>query len=117
MLSVVLPGVGWLLNMGHRIMVVHRMQHGHAPWPAWQDYRQLLRHGVTTFVGMVYYYIPGLIALYSWWVVGSEAFAALAATLIAGATLAIPGYMSHYCRELDPAEIYNPRTFSMTAPT
>jgi hypothetical protein len=28
--------------------------------------------------------------------------------LLALATLAIPGYMSHYCRAFDPAEIYDP---------
>ena len=29
-LLLVLPGVGWLLNMGHRIQMVHNMQHGRA---------------------------------------------------------------------------------------
>jgi len=28
--------------------------------------------------------------------------------LLLGATIAIPGYMSHYCREFDTAEIYDP---------
>ena len=34
-LLVLLPGVGWLLNMGHRIVMVHRMQQGQSAWPAW----------------------------------------------------------------------------------
>ena len=32
-LLILLPGVGWIWNMGHRIEMVHRMQHGQ---PAWQ---------------------------------------------------------------------------------
>src|SRR5947207_6445747 len=49
LLLVLLPGIGWFLNMGHRIVVVHRMQHGEPPWPAWKNYPQLLGHGLITF--------------------------------------------------------------------
>jgi Protein of unknown function (DUF4013) len=66
-LIVLLPGIGWLLNMGHRIMVVHRMQRGQPPWPAWRDYGKLLRHGLITAGGMIYYYLPGLIIAYAAW--------------------------------------------------
>ena len=34
--------------------------------------------------------------------------AAAGLILLLGATLAIPGFMSHYCRRFDPAELYNP---------
>ena len=37
-----LPGVGWLLNMGHRVMMVHRMLHGQSAWPSWTDPLTLL---------------------------------------------------------------------------
>jgi hypothetical protein len=107
-LLVLLPGVGWLLNLGHRVVVVHRMQHGLAPWPAWRDYGQLLKHGLITFAGMLYYYAPGLVAAYAWWGSGSRALLNLAGALLGIATIAIPGYMTHYCREFDPAQIYNP---------
>ena len=63
-LLVLLPGVGWLLNMGHRIMTVHRMQQGQPPWPAWRDYSDLLGHGLMTLGGMLYYYAPGLALIY-----------------------------------------------------
>ena len=107
-LLVLLPGFGWLLNMGHRVMVVHRMQHGLPPWPAWRNYRALLRHGVITAGGMLYYYLPGSILGYVAWHFGSSTWAIAAAVLLLVATLAIPGYMSHYCRDFDPAEIYDP---------
>jgi hypothetical protein len=32
----------------------------------------------------------------------------LAAPLLMAATIAIPGYMTHYCREYDMGEIFNP---------
>ena len=108
LLLVLLPGIGWFLNMGHRIVVVHRMQHGEPPWPAWKNYPQLLGHGLITFGGMLYYSAPGLALAYVSWALRSRAAAVAAAGLLVAATLAIPGYMSHYCREFDPAEIYNP---------
>jgi hypothetical protein len=107
-LLVLLPGVGWFLNMGHRVIVIHRMQHGLPPWPAWQDYRSLFRHGVITAGGMLYYYLPGLILAYVAWWLGSVALAFVAGAFMVAATLAVPGYMSHYCRAFDPSEIYDP---------
>jgi hypothetical protein len=107
-LLALLPVIGWLLNMGHRIMVVHRMQRGQPPWPAWRDYGQLLRHGLITAGGMIYYHLPGLIVAYAAWSLRSMPLGLVAGALLLGATIAIPGYMSHYCQRFDPAEIYNP---------
>jgi hypothetical protein len=39
------PVVGWLMNMGHRIRFVHNMQHGRPAWPAWNDPWDLMKHG------------------------------------------------------------------------
>lgn len=102
------PGLGWLLNMGHRIVMVHNMLHGRPAWPAWQDYGGLLRHGSFTFLGMVFYYLPGVLVGWVAWVTSSAALVAVAAFLGVAATLAIPGFMSHYCLHFDPREIFNP---------
>ncbi|MDB4948453.1 MAG: hypothetical protein JWM27_1102 [Gemmatimonadetes bacterium] len=103
-----LPGVGWLLNMGHRIAFVHNMLHGRPAWPAWRGYGALLRHGALTFGGMAFYYSPA--AALGWaaarW--HSPALAGAAVVLALLATVAIPGYMTHYCWRFDPAEIYDP---------
>ena len=46
-----IPVVGWLLNMGHRIAMVHRMIHGKAAWPSTDSstractWMELLRRG------------------------------------------------------------------------
>lgn len=103
-----IPFVGWLLNMGHRIVMVHRMQCGESAWPSWRDHLMLLKHGLITFGGMVYYYVPGGLLGFFAWRTGSLVLASCAAVLLAVATIAIPGYMSHYCVAFDPAEIYNP---------
>jgi hypothetical protein len=107
-LLVLLPGVGWLLNMGHRIKVVHRMQRSEPPWPAWNDYTELFKHGLITLGGMIAYYVPGAALAIAAWKTESVALGAVASILLACATIAIPGFMSHYCRRFDPAEIYNP---------
>lgn len=107
-LLVLLPGVGWVLNMGHRIQMVHNMLAGRDCWPAWVGYPRLLKHGLVTLGGMVFYYLPGLACLYAGLRLGSAALVALGALLLAAATAAIPGYMTHYCVAFDPAEIYNP---------
>lgn len=103
-----LPFVGWLLNMGHRVVMVHRMMHGDPAWPAWRHPGQLLWHGLVTFGGMVYYYLPGAALAYAGWRGDAAWMTAAGGVLLALATLAIPGYMTHYCRAFDAAEIYNP---------
>lgn len=102
------PFVGWLLNMGHRIMLVHRMLHGLPAWPAWRDWPQLFRHGLLTFGGMAYYYTPGLLLAAAGYRTGSTMLVEAGGVLFVLATIAIPGYMTHYCRAFDVAEIYNP---------
>jgi hypothetical protein len=110
-LWLLVPVVGWLMNMGHRIRVVHRLHRGEAPWPAWDAPRELLRHGLITFLGMVYFGAPGVL-LVAASRVAPEALAwplaALGLGLFLLAVIAIPGYMSHDCRALDPREIFDP---------
>ena len=103
-----LPGVGWLLNMGHRIQMVHNMQAGGSPWPSWRGYGRLLKYGTVTFLGMVEYYLPAIVVgiLARW--KSSTALLVAAALLGAGATVVIPGYMSHYCRRFDAREVFHP---------
>ena len=110
------PVVGWLLNMGHRVRYVHRLMHGEPPWPAWDRPGELLRHGCMTFGGMVVYGAPGvaLMGVGAWLGVDGVSPAAISVgglgfALWLLAVIAIPGYMSHYCRAFDPREIFDPR--------
>jgi hypothetical protein len=107
-LLLLIPFVGWLLNMGHRIAIVHSMQTMTEPWPAWHSWRRLLRHGLVTWFGMIYYYLPGAVLLLAYRHSASALAGILAVVLIVLATIAIPGYMTHYCKRFDAAEIFNP---------
>lgn len=103
-----IPGIGWILNLGHRVQFVHHMQKGHPAWPAWVNYRQLFRTGLITFLGMIHYYSPGF-ALTGWgWYAESPVLWGTGSFFLLGATLAIPGYMTHYCQAFDASEIFNP---------
>ena len=55
------PVVGWLLNMGHRVHMIHDVQMGVSPWPAWRQYGRLLKHGSVTFLGMMQYQLPAIL--------------------------------------------------------
>lgn len=94
--------------MGHRIVMTHRMQHGLPAWPAWGDYRQLFRHGCVTFLGMVEYHTPAVVVDWFAWPFSLPTLHILAAGLWVLATIAVPGYMSHYCYTLDAREIFDP---------
>ena len=107
-LWLLVPVFGWLLNMGHRVRYVHRLQHGEPPWPAWERPGELLRHGALTFLGMVWYGWPGVLAMVAGYRLSSWPLLGIGFGLWALAVIAIPGYMSFYCREYDPAEIFNP---------
>lgn len=102
------PFLGWLLNMGHRIVMTHRMQHGLPAWPAWNDTGSLLRHGFITFLGMVEYHAPAVLCELAAWHYSSTALHVIAAVLWVLATIAVPGYMSHYCLHFDKNEVLNP---------
>jgi hypothetical protein len=107
-LVLLIPGIGWILNMGHRIAMVHRMQHGLPPVPAWREYGSLFRHGFLALLGMVEYYAPALALGLLAWRAGNPLAWCGAAVLFAAATISIPGYMSHYSATLDAREIFNP---------
>lgn len=107
-LWLLVPFLGWLLNMGHRIMMTHHMQHGLPAWPAWKAYRTLLRHGCVTFLGMVEYHAPAVVCHLIAWHSELPWLHVIGGFLWILATVAVPGYMSHYCYTLDPREVFNP---------
>lgn len=107
-LWLLVPGVGWLMNMGHRIMMTHQMLHGQNAWPSWHHHGQLLKHGLYTFAGMVLYHLPSMVLMSFAWRLQSHVCFYIGVTLWLLATAAVPGYMTHYSYSLDPREIFNP---------
>jgi hypothetical protein len=108
LLLVFLPGVGWLLNMGHRIQMVHRMQQGLPAWPAWTDWLALLRHGFVTLLGMIYWHLPGALTIAIGVHFDRPVVVILGALFFLCGTVAVPGYMTHYCRAFDVREVFSP---------
>ena len=108
-LWLLVPVIGWLLNMGHRIMFVHNMIHSKPAWPAWRDYPSLLLHGSVTFAGMLFYYTPAFLCVAGYIWIEHLLFLICASACFMAATIAIPGYMSHYCVSFDKSEIFDPR--------
>ena len=107
-LLLLFPVIGWLLNMGHRIAMTHKMQHGQPAWPSWNNYPLLLRHGVITFLGMAEYHAPAVLCELVAWHFGAPWLRTFSVALWILATVAVPGYMSHYCDTLDAREVLNP---------
>jgi uncharacterized protein DUF4013 len=103
-----LPIVGWLLNMGHRVQMVHNMQAGASPWPAWRHHSRLLKYGTVTFLGMLQYQAPAILLGILAWRAGSTVLGILAIGLGILAVLAVPGFMSHYCQRFDAREVFDP---------
>jgi len=57
----------------------------------------------------MYYYVPAMLLFVSAYVSESPFLYLLSALLFLVATIAIPGYMSHYCKKFDYREIFNPK--------
>ncbi len=105
-----IPIVGWVLNMGHRIVVVHHLIHGDIqPWPAWGNLRELLRHGVITLAGMLLYLLPAAITGCVAYLLWSWAIGIIAGVFFVIGICAIPGYMTAYCAQFDHREVFNIR--------
>ncbi|MCJ8274124.1 MAG: DUF4013 domain-containing protein [Psychrosphaera sp.] len=107
-LLLLIPILGWLLNLGHRIVIVHKMQHDINPWPSWNNWPELLKHGFITWLGMVYYYSPAVILFLLGYSLNNDWLYVLSFIFSLLATIAIPGYMTHYCLNYDCQEIFNP---------
>ena len=105
---------GWIANMGHRIAMTHNMQHNFSAWPSWprrmewRFHRQLFRDGCFTLLGMIEYHLPAVIWFAGVHLAGRPSLDWWSLLFWAVGTAAVPGYMTHYCRERDPWEIINP---------
>jgi hypothetical protein len=107
-LWLLVPGVGWLMNMGHRIVMTHNALHGKEPWPAWGA-KGIFRHGVMTFLGMVFYHLPATVVGLLAEALGSTVLLVIAAALWLLGSCIVPGYMTRYCVAFDAGEIFDVR--------
>ncbi|MDF1665329.1 MAG: hypothetical protein P1V97_26445, partial [Planctomycetota bacterium] len=66
------------------------------------------KQGFITGLGMVWYGWPGVTLVGLGYYYSQDWVLALGILLWILAVIAIPGYMSHYCKKLDVREIFNP---------
>jgi hypothetical protein len=102
------PGVGWVMNMGHRIVATHNALNGKEPWPAWGT-PGILRHGLVTLLGMIVYHAPATFVGVLAREFDSQLLWGVAGVLWLLATCLVPGYMTRYCVSFDIREIFDIR--------
>lgn len=99
------PGIGWVMNMGHRIAATHNALRGDEPWPAWTT-PGIFRHGLWTLLGMIVYHMPATLVGIAARETGSRELWVLAGMLWVLATCMVPGYMTRYCVAFDARVIF-----------
>lgn len=107
-LFLLVPGWGWVANLGHRVVYTHRMVEGKPPFPAWSDWQGIHRHGLLTLAAMTVYHTPGALVLLAGWVLGSPLVLALGGMLWLAGTALVPGFMTAYCIAFETAVLWNP---------
>jgi hypothetical protein len=103
-----IPVLGFVLNMGYRLRMVHRMQRGECPWPGWADFRGLLRHGGVATAAIFGYHLPALICLSLAWWWANFWLGGLGLALGALATFFLPGFMTFYAYDFDVRHVLRP---------
>lgn len=100
-----IPVLGFVLNMGYRLQMVHRMQHGQNPWPGWQNYADLLKHGGVASAAILGYHLPALLCLGLACREESVVLALLGLALGGAATFFLPGFMTFYAYDGDARHV------------
>lgn len=103
-----IPVVGFVLNMGYRLHLVNDLQRGRTPWPGWRNLESLLKHGFIASVGIAAYHVPAVLVLAASWFTDSRALLVAGIVLWMAATFTLPGFMTFYAASFDPREIWNP---------
>lgn len=112
-----IPLVGWILNLGHRLDVVYRLAERSPPYcRGFNPWKQTFQRGLHAFYAIVSYLSPsglfGVAALSRWYVAGGDTvawcFAAVSALLFALAIFTLPGGMTINAARRDMSYLYRP---------
>lgn len=103
-----IPVLGFMLNMGYRLHLVHNLQQSKEPWPGWKQPGQLLQHGAIASIAITAYHIPAFLFLSAWWLLDTNWLLLPSIMLWLIATFSLPGFMTFYCVSFDAREVWNP---------
>jgi hypothetical protein len=109
-LILLIPIWGWIANLGHRVVYTHKMIHGNLPFPSWNNYGTITRHGFITLIGMIYYHLPATLVEVIARYMDIKGLHYVAIVLWLVGTVLVPGYMTSYCRDYNYKSIFNPMT-------
>jgi len=104
-----IPVLGFVLNMGYRLRMVHHLQRGRYPWPGWTDFSGLLRHGGVATAAILGYHLPALLCVGLAWWLGSLWLFCLGVVSGGLATFFLPGFMTFYAYDFDVRHVLSPR--------
>ena len=88
-----IPFVGFALNMGCRLRMVSRMQRGLSPWPCWREPLILWKKGLLATAAILGYHLPALAALALALLLRRLDFLLLGLALGMAATFLLPGFL------------------------
>lgn len=101
-----IPPLGWIVNMGHRMNIVHHHHSGAPLWPGWTGWRRILINGCVGALAFFVYMGPGVLLSLLSWLYGFAAGTVVGILLAAVGTFLIPGFMTYYCVAFDIGEIF-----------
>lgn len=102
------PGVGWVLNMGHRLRLVHEMLHDRDPWPAWHRPLTLFFNGLLTTLLIGISHVPAAVAAALALSLDIPWLLLLVPILLAPALYVLPGFMTAYAHQYDSRALLQP---------
>ena len=103
----IIPPIGWIINMGYRMNLVHSHHHDQPMWPSWKDWPLIIKNGLVGALAFFVYMGGGvLIATLSYYY-DFTAGVIIGAVLAAIGTFLIPGFMTFYCINFDIREVFD----------
>lgn len=108
-LTLLLPPLGWVLNMGHRLDVVHRIYHDDPPYyRGFRPWGRTALRGLKALTAILVYLSPGACCAALGYLQRSAPLAGAGALLLLVAVYVLPGGMTFNAAHDDISYLYRP---------
>jgi len=104
-----IPIIGFALNMGFRLHIVHNLLMHQSKLPSWSDWRTMLRHGLLTTVVILGFHTPAWCCLVLAYGLDSIVMYAIGLGLWAVGLYILPGYMTVFAVAFDSRVLLQPQ--------
>lgn len=105
----IIPPLGWIVNMGYRMNIVHHHHNEKSIWPGWVNWQLILKNGC---IGALAFFIYMGLGIF---IAALSCFFNFTTGVVIGSLLAgigvflIPGFMTFYCVNFDFREVFDIR--------